>query len=319
MKSLPHSCLLPCLDFNFCCSYNIALKAYRPFDGHSAYVNAYDDCPKTNTRRFLYSRTTIAWQTTFKDNCTSHFVYSYCQKFQVLRIRITRLLILSLIVLDSRSALPIDVGLYHWVLDFLAYCFYYETQNEIACLGDFGFLLNSGGGEGGCNRLQTAIALVLHWQLAPKWLSPLTITNLVISAFKARQWPKNWAYILPHTNIFASRKILPLRSMLVGSLGWRSVVFNVPWRHHFLSRQHGVVYQPLVLQCSTNDTIPSGPEFIHKIVVWPGDEVSRAHGLQTTIPTGGVVVYLRQKHRLTVNSAQQIHIISKFVPLAPKP
>ena len=57
-----------------------------------------------------------------------------------------------------------------------------------------GLLLNSGGGEGGCNRLQTAIALVSHWQLAPKCPLPLTIINLVISTFKARQWPKNQAY-----------------------------------------------------------------------------------------------------------------------------
>ena len=48
-------------------------------------------------------------------------------KFRVLIVRITQLSVLSLILPASRSALPIVVGLNHWVLHFLAYCSYSET------------------------------------------------------------------------------------------------------------------------------------------------------------------------------------------------
>ena len=92
-------------------------QAHRPLDWYYVYVNAYGDCPKTYTRRFLYSRTINLWQTTFKDNCTSQYVYSCCQKLQILRDRITQLSILSLIMSTSRLALPIVVGLNHWMLD----------------------------------------------------------------------------------------------------------------------------------------------------------------------------------------------------------
>ena len=37
---------------------------------------------------------------------------------------------------------------------------------------------------------ETAIALYSHWQFAPKWLSPLIVTNLVVSALKLGDSPK---------------------------------------------------------------------------------------------------------------------------------
>ena len=36
-------------------------QAHCPFEGHYVWVNAYDNCQKTYTRRFFYSRTSITW------------------------------------------------------------------------------------------------------------------------------------------------------------------------------------------------------------------------------------------------------------------
>ena len=46
------------------------------------------------------------------------------------------------------------------------------------------FSLSAGEANAVATVSETAIALCLHWQFAPKWLSPLIITDLVLYAPK---------------------------------------------------------------------------------------------------------------------------------------
>ncbi len=96
------------------------------------------------------------------------------------------------------------------------------------------------------------------------------------------------------------------------------ILFDVSRGHNLLLWHNGIVCQPLMLQSSANHSISCSAELIHQAMVRPNDEIRCAHCLQTTVPSCRVVVDLRQKYSLSVRFAQQVDVVHKIIPLAPK-